>query len=408
MLSFGAFLLLNSGSSKASRKKGRPHVVVVSHDIQNFGGMSTILNESIKRITADYDVSVVSTSISDALQDDVTWIRVRVPRRPFILRFVLFFCIAAIKVRRLRPDLVHSVGAIIPNRVDAVSVFHCHAGVLDRVGRVGPPGAPMARRVNSAVGTALAFAAERWCYRATRCKVFLVLSTGVEGELRRRFGELNIVIAEAGVDSQLYSPNPVSRAGIRADQGVVDDLVLLFLGGDWDRKGLSHVIRAARVLERARVPVSLWVVGHGDFARFTKLSDHLGLAGRVHFFDAPVCCRRFYHGADVFVLPSHYEAFSLVMLEAAASGLPLVVSDVGVARDLIGAGKGGHIVSPHAADVARAVQDLAQRAAAREDMGRYARSQALGYSWSRIASITASTYRSLLALDGEAEEERRL
>ena len=94
----------------------------------------------------------------------------------------------------------------------------------------------------------------------------------------------------------------------------------LFVGGDWDRKGLGVAIEAVSLV-RQRTPIRLWVVGRGESGRFEQLAERLGVGDHVRFFGPRADTERFYQAADIFVLPTEYETFSLVAYEAAASSL---------------------------------------------------------------------------------------
>jgi glycosyltransferase involved in cell wall biosynthesis len=99
-----------------------------------------------------------------------------------------------------------------------------------------------------------------------------------------------------------------------------------------------------------------------------------GLEDRVRFAgptDDPV---PYLSAADVFVLPSHYEAFGLAALEAMSCGVPVVASDVGGLRDFVRPGQTGVLVPPHdAASLAGALDSLLMDEARRGILGRQAR-----------------------------------
>src|SRR6185437_1620233 len=95
----------------------------------------------------------------------------------------------------------------------------------------------------------------------------------------------------------------------------------VFMGGDWDRKGLADVIRAI-----AKIPgTELVVVGRGNTAAFQKLAEDEGAGSRVRFVGIQSEPQRYLAAGDAFACPSRYETFSMSGLEAAACGLPLVV-----------------------------------------------------------------------------------
>jgi UDP-glucose:(heptosyl)LPS alpha-1,3-glucosyltransferase len=100
--------------------------------------------------------------------------------------------------------------------------------------------------------------------------------------------------------------------------------MVLFVGNSWGRKGLCTAIEAIRGDDQA--DVRLLVVGEGSESAFLRglppdVASRIIFAGRKQ-----LAVERFYAAADVFILPTHYEPFGLVILEALASGVPTIVS----------------------------------------------------------------------------------
>jgi UDP-glucose:(heptosyl)LPS alpha-1,3-glucosyltransferase len=99
-----------------------------------------------------------------------------------------------------------------------------------------------------------------------------------------------------------------------------------------------------------------------------------------------------YAAADAFILPTAYEAFPLVTLEAAASGLPLLVTRVNGVEDLLQEGRNGWFVSPEGRDIARRLNELAADGALARRMSAEARSAAAGFSWEAMTAGYLSVY----------------
>ena len=118
------------------------------------------------------------------------------------------------------------------------------------------------------------------------------------------------------------------------------------MGGDWSRKGLRAAVEAVATPTRNGVALRLWVVGPGDEPRYRALAGSLGVGDRVAFFGPRADTETYYRAADVFVLPSLYETFSLAAHEAAAAGLPVVGTPVSGVSGLVGARRGGHSRDP--------------------------------------------------------------
>ncbi len=161
-----------------------------------------------------------------------------------------------------------------------------------------------------------------------------------------------------------------------------EDCVLLFVGGmDTAHafKGVEILLRAFAVLAIQNEKLALWLVGEGNLrAQYERQAEALGIQHRVHFFggvsaeDLP----KIYQGADVHILPSQSEAeaYGLVTCEAAATGIPSIVSALRGVRMLVENGVTGlHVEPSNEEELARAMHRLAENKEERENMGAAAR-----------------------------------
>jgi glycosyltransferase involved in cell wall biosynthesis len=372
------------------------HVVLVAHDVHDGGGMERACAELIRRSPDDVSFTVVSRTLADDLRERVEWRRVWTPNRPFLLKYITFFLLAPLQLLRTRRGLRHTVGAIIPNRIDVAAVHFCHAGYVTRTQRFAPPGAPWVRRLNTGATRIVSRLAERWCYRPGRVRAFAAVSPGVARELEAHFPGVPIVITPNGVDVARFAA--LESTEPRAPRRVGKPLVALFVGGDWDRKGLGPAIEGlaeARRLSERRL--ELWVIGRGDERRFRRLAEHNGVSKCVRFFGFRGGVEQFYDAADVLVLPTLYEADSLVLHEAAAAGLSIVVTRVNGVEELLGNGNGdaGFVVERDPKSIGAALARLAVDESLRLRQSEAARASARAMSWERSAAGVVNLYRRL-------------
>jgi len=189
-----------------------------------------------------------------------------------------------------------------------------------------------------------------------------------------------------------FSPPQSDRGGLKAAATV------LFVGG-LDR---AHAFKGIPVLLEAiaRVPaVRAQIVGDGDLRpQYEAQTRSLGIADRVAFLGAisDAMLPAVYQSADVLVLPStaRSEAFGVVLLEAMASGIPVIASDLPGVRTVIAEGETGFLVPPDdVATLAERLADLVGNPERRHRMGATARRRVEEwYDWDRIIDQWLNVY----------------
>jgi glycosyltransferase involved in cell wall biosynthesis len=302
--------------------------------------------------------------------------------------------VASVLLARRRDGLLHTTGAIVANGADVSTVHYCHRAAVTQVkgSRASRPG--ILYWTNSALNRVLSLAGEAWCYRPKRARLLCAVSSGVATELRERFPNMAGAVRSVsnGVDSSIFRPDGVGRRQIRADLGLDDeDMLALFVGGDWERKGLAHAVDALALAPQWHLAVA----GPGDPALHLHRARDAGMAAKLHFLGPVREMARLYAGADAFVFPTAYEAFPLVALEAAASGLPLLVTQVNGVEDLLRDGDNGWFIRRDAADIARRLNQLAADPHLAREMGDAARRATASYSWEAMAEGYLSLYEDL-------------
>ena len=376
----------------------RPTIALVAHDIHDRGGMERAFAELIRRGHDAARFVVVSATIDDELRESVQWRRVPSPSRPFPLKFVWFFAIAATRLRRVDADLVHTLGAIVPNRADVASVHFCHAAFAEH-SDIRRDDSSL-RRLNGWLTRTLSLAAERWCYRPSRLQLAAVVSQGVEEEMQRHFPGLSVSLTPNGVDTERFAPDLDSRLEVRREYSVgADEVIALFVGGDWQRKGLSIAVEGLAVaVSSGADQLRLWVVGRGDEEGARRIAERLGVAERVHFLGPREDTERFFRAVDLFVLPSLYETFSLAAHEAARCGIPVVATPVSGVVDLL-RGNCGLLVERNAQAVGAAMARLAADGDLRLRMGRCAQRRVRRFTWDASVESVLDAYGSLLGAE---------
>jgi UDP-glucose:(heptosyl)LPS alpha-1,3-glucosyltransferase len=174
--------------------------------------------------------------------------------------------------------------------------------------------------------------------------------------------EINIIYN--GVDTERYnnSLRKRLRGPLRAKWGVNEnDTVFLFVSYDLKKKGIEPLIEAAAELKKTgNDNFKIVVVGGLPYPSLAKRIEHLGLKDIVIFSGRVKSIDEFYANSDVFVLPTYYDACSLVVIEAMASGLPSITTVFNGASGIITDGKDGYIIShpPDSFEIANKIRLL--------------------------------------------------
>jgi D-inositol-3-phosphate glycosyltransferase len=219
-----------------------------------------------------------------------------------------------------------------------------------------------------------------------------------------------LTVIPPGVDTSHFYPIPADEAkqfiGLKPD-----DRMVLFVGRIEALKGIDTLIRAMSCLKVKDLhrPVHLAIIG-GDpsatpekmseeMARLQRLCDELCMEGMVVFLGkrGQDTLPYYYSAAEVLVMPSHYESFGMVALEAMACGTPVIASDVGGLGFLVQDGETGFTVPDGEPDkLCDKLSLLLGDRALREAMGKRAEQVACSYDWGNIASQMVALYQKLV------------
>lgn len=231
-----------------------------------------------------------------------------------------------------------------------------------------------------------------------------------------RAEDAKISIVPPGVDTSRFYPIPTDEA--RESIGLPrDERILLFVGRIEPLKGLETLLRAIALLRESgvqcQVPHLLMVIGgdpgatgenlNTEMARLQALCKQLGLDDLVLFLGkrGQDTLPDYYSAADVLIMPSHYESFGMVALEAMACGTPVVASQVGGLAFLVQDGETGFVVPD---GDPRALCDrltlLLTDPPLRLRLGRQAAAYARQYSWDSVVDRLLAVYRRVRSDNG--------
>ncbi|HUZ46422.1 MAG TPA: glycosyltransferase family 4 protein [Terriglobia bacterium] len=349
------------------------------------------------------NVTVFSSWFSNPREARIRWVKVPTLNRPQALLFVGYHLMAPILYfadrarRRSRFDHVQMVESNLSFGDVCYSHF-CHRAYLKHWWKQSPPIG--IRRISSWLNHRFHSLAEPWVYQ--RAKWIVVPSRGLARELVSEYpkarGKIHVI--SNPVDVEMCPPKGFDRSESRSSLGFLpEDIVMVFVAtGAFERKGLPLLLEAMPQVRHPRL--RLLVVGgaHDLVAKYRLRAAQTGLGKQVVFvgFQRFVC--HYLWAADAFVFPSFYETFSLVSFEAAAAGLPLLVSQLHGVEEFLRDGENAILLERTPEGVAEGIRKfLAMSPQARHEMGERARLDVQRYSIGNFMAAWRSFYEKLNA-----------
>lgn len=240
-------------------------------------------------------------------------------------------------------------------------------------------------------------AIERRGFASPRLKRAITVSNLVRNDLIGSFklDPANVVTIYNGVDLERFRPpaDTAARAALRRTLALDEDApVVAFAGNGFARKGLGFLVRAWPAV---RDSAQLLIAGNDrSRAFYERLAREVGAGERVRFVGAQSRIEEIFAATDALALPSLFEPFGNVAMEAMASGLPVLVSAAcGVAEVLADPMKKFVVSDP--TDIAALASRINELLEARHELAAVARETAAGFTWQRYGEELVSLLEGL-------------
>ena len=356
------------------------HVALIVETLNpNRGGAEAYAGILVKWLRSrGHEVSVVCDRASEAPVSSITKLELR--KHPRWYRVLRFSTLALETARDLSPDVIWSMA-----RVPGAQVCQPHGGVhlRSRAGSVSTSRNAALRMFRRVLQT---LSWKQIAIRVVERRVFndgsgvhIALSGMTAGHMRDCYGVPGdrIRIVPNGVDTDRFRPGGGGNAR-RIALGLAGAPVVGFLAHMYDLKGFGSLLRAMAAGGRWHVLAA----GRCKQRRWEAMARRLDVADRLHLLGPLERPEELYGSVDVFAHPTFYDPCSLVVLEALASGVPVVTTSANGAAELITDGREGRVIE-NAGDVPALSQaiDHCLEPARLSTMGISARSLAETCNW---------------------------
>jgi len=379
-------------------------ILLVSTNFNRYQGRERYTLELVKQFIKEHEVHLLTANYDYKPIPNLIVHKKPIIKKPFWLQLLTTYYFNTKWVQRIKKefniDLIHSSESSF---CDVMVAHSCYRGVIKEANRIS--------KEEFFYPKYLLYKIRRWLLPKNRAILMLqrrdfesrdrkiiAVSKGVKKEILENYNipEEKITVIPIGINPEEFEPNSPKRLEIRRKYNISeDDILLIFCGYEFKRKGLEYIIKA---LPLVKGNVKLVVVGKDNTKPYKRLAISLGVLDKIVFTGFVPEIKDYYTASDIFVFPTFYEAFSQVMLEAAASGLPILITKVYGAEELITDGINGFFIERNPEDIASKINLLMQNENLRKQIGNNARETAKKYSWEKVAKRTLEVCQEVLEM----------
>ncbi|MBC6999406.1 glycosyltransferase family 4 protein [Cytophaga sp. FL35] len=365
---------------------------------------SCILSELIG-LSEIFDIHLLATEIDPDLVQKVVFHKIESPSAPLVLRYLVF---SKRVNRKLRVVLENTEGPYLIQTTQGqyenctVSYPHfCHRAYLKKHWKSSS--IKGLRRILRKLNHLYHAHAEEKAFK--KAKVVVTPSRGLAGELVEMYPSISekIKVIANPVDTVHYEkPIDFDKTNARKEIGLkTNDIVLSFAAlGDFARKGLPELIKSLALLENHK-NVKILVVGGkpAEIESYRKMALKMRVENQVVFVGFKKDIRPYLWMSDIFSFPSLYEIFSLVCIQAAAAGVPLMASQMHGVEEYLEPGKNGWLIERTPESIRDILLQVVEGKFDLEKMGSNAKNTAMQYDHARYRKKWMLVYEELIEKD---------
>ncbi|HDQ04302.1 MAG TPA: glycosyltransferase family 1 protein [Deltaproteobacteria bacterium] len=372
---------------KASKKK----IAVVVPKYGLVGGGELFVSELTERLAQkpDYDIHVFANQWRKQ-SDKITFHKVPIIAFPKWMTTISFAYFANRKIASMDFDLVHTHDRIFKADICTLHFIPHRIWVREIRGK---------KRLSLFDRTTCCV--ERRFFESGNCRIFMPVSNLAKEKMLEEYqvDPDKIHVVHPGVDVEKFKKKDVAvRQEVRKEFGIQDtDMLVLFVGMNYELKGLDNLLKAVSLIKKINTnhDIKVLVAGKGNIKKYESMADQLGIGSNVIF--AGVCSdiARIYQAGDILALLSGFDTFGMVVTEAMAAGLPVIISDKVGAKDLVRDGENGFVVQRDCVNEIRSRIIYMVNEEVRSAMSSNARNSVRDYPWEIIARRVMKLYDGL-------------
>lgn len=369
------------------------------------GGAEKYAMEVVRRLAMDHEVHVFAHEWVFNGPEPMTFHKIpRVCRKPAWVNqlFFSYFCRKAVS-RGF--DVVHSFEKV--STFDVMTVqspcFKSSGIAAEKPWKCMPSGMRLACSPRKLAWMWL----EREQFSDNPARVVIAVSEQVKRNVQAQYPlpDERFRLAYTGVEvpPETVAASKHDRDELRAQWDIgINDLVVLFVGTEFKRKGLDALLQGFAKVPRARFKLLVAGGGGGRLDYYKSLADKLQLGAEVRFLGLVQDIERIYPIADMYILPTLEDPCPLAPLEAMAAGVATIMSaaDFNGSAELVRNGEALLLSDPHdPQEIAAALMKLTDRRV-RSEMAGKGRQLVRQFTWDKTAADTLSAYRAVMQRKG--------
>lgn len=361
-------------------------IAMVVHDFDLNFGHGRYAVELARHLPRHHHLHIFANRFEVAQESHWTYHHVSAWRRSAIVTIGTFLVAVERQLRSQTFDLIHAQG-LTCWQADVITGHMCNAAKFQRLRPI---------RWRDHCFPRLIIPLEKRFFQQARARHLIAISRQFAAEIRQHYGwQRPVSVVYHGTDTQLFHgpAEAGEKTRIRAGYGLpLDAWVWLFMGEAV--KGLAQTLQQLAFFPGA----ILLIVTRSDLKPYRAMARQLGVETRVVFHGVELEPARAYQAADLFLYPSDYDPFGLVVAEAMATELPVIVGQNIGAAEWITPRQNGLCCDPnHAESIREQLAWLQSDPARARRLGQAARRTVQEHSWDACAAATEAVYEQVLA-----------